>query len=262
MKMKRKFLCGLMALMMLACTAVVSCGDPDTSSSDDTSISQSSVEDSSSVGGPSDPADSSSDSGEDESVHQFTFEAEYTDLSGIEGAGFSNAMGNTATITYDKFNAGASNGYFVGYLYKKGCALTFNIHSDKAVEGVKFVLRASAEGGLSLINSMEMVVTLNGTKISYKDMKFEGVKSSFFSMTDDGLREFSNYTVATKINLQEGNNVITFTNISETALGGTATARFPLIDCIILTTPDTSDAVLSMEADLASLEQIEILENM
>ena len=263
MKMKRKFLCGLMALMMLACTAVVSCGDPETSSTDDTSISQSSVEEGSSdVGDPSDPADSSTDSGENETVNQFIFEAEYTDLSGIEGAGFSNAMGNTATITYDKFNAEASNDYFVGYLYKKGCTLTFNIYSDKAVEGVKLELRASAEGGLTSINSSEMVVAVNGTQISYRDMSFDGVKSSFFSMTDDGVRAFSDYTLSKTINLQAGNNVITFTNISEITLGGTATARFPLMDCIKLTTPTESDAVLSMEPNADSVAYIDYLENM
>ena len=92
-------------------------------------------------------------------AHDFVFEAEHTDLTKIQGAGKSNTLEGVAVITYDKFDAGASNDYFVGYLYIKNNVVTFNIHSDKDVSGVKFTLRATAEAGISSIDSNVLSVS-------------------------------------------------------------------------------------------------------
>lgn len=193
--------------------------------------------------------------------HQFVFEAEHTDLTAIQGAGKSNALEGTAVITYDKFDAGASGDYFVGYLYIKNNVVTFNIHSDKAVEGVKFSLRATAEAGVSSIDKNDLVIAVNGEEVSYRTLSFNGVKDGFFSMDSGGLRAFSNYTISNGIDLKEGDNTITFTVVSDEKVDGTATARAPILDCITLTTPETSDAKLTMEPNAMSLLRIEQLEN-
>ena len=193
--------------------------------------------------------------------HKFVFEAEHTDLTKIQGAGKSNALEGTAVITYDKFDAGASNDYFVGYLYIKNNVVTFNIHSDKDVSGVKFALRATAESGISSIDSNDLKISVNGNEVSYRGLSFNDVKAGFFSMDSDGLREFSDYTISSGIDLKEGDNEITFTVVSDSAVDGTATAKAPIIDCIMLTTPDDSDAELTMEPNEASLKRIEQLED-
>ena len=193
--------------------------------------------------------------------HSFVFEAEHTDLTKIQGAGKSNALEGTAVITYDKFEAGASNDYFVGYLYIKNNVVTFVINSDKDVSGVKFSLRATAESGISSIDSNDLKISVNGTDVSYRALSFNDVKAGFFSMDSDGLRAFSDYTISSGIDLHEGDNEITFTVVSESAVDGTATAKAPILDCIKLTTPDDSDAVLTMEPNEASLKRIEQLED-
>ena len=193
--------------------------------------------------------------------HSFVFEAEHTDLTKIQGAGKSNALEGTAVITYDKFEAGASNDYFVGYLYIKNNVVTFVINSDKDVSGVKFSLRATAESGISSLDSNDLKISVNGTDVSYRTLSFKDVKAGFFSMDSDGLREFSDYTISSGIDLKEGDNEISFTVVSESAVDGTATAKAPIIDCIKLTTPDDSDAELTMEPNEASVKRIEQLED-
>lgn len=194
-------------------------------------------------------------------AHDFVFEAEHTDLTQIQGAGKSNALEGTAVITYDKFEAGASGNYFVGYLYIRNNTVTFKVHSDKAVSGVKFTLRATAESGIESIDANDLKISVNGTDVQYRTLSFNGVKAGFFSMDSDGLRAFSDYTISTGIDLQEGDNEITFTVVSDSVVDGTATARAPIMDCIVLTTPDDSDAQLTMEANAASLQRIQQLED-
>ena len=193
--------------------------------------------------------------------HDFVFEAEHTDLTKIQGAGKSNALEGTAVITYDKFDAGASGDYFVGYLYIKNNVVTFKIHADKDVSGVKFTLRATAESGIESIDANDLKISVNGSDISYRTLSFNGVKAGFFSMDSDGLRAFSDYTISTGIDLHEGDNEITFQVVSDSVVDGTATAKAPILDCIVLTTPDDSDAELTMEPNAASLQRIEQLED-
>ena len=193
--------------------------------------------------------------------HDFVFEAEHTDLTKIQGAGKSNALEGTAVITYDKFDAGASGDYFVGYLYIKNNVVTFKIHSDKDVSGVKFTLRATAESGIESIDANDLKISVNGADVQYRTLSFNGVKAGFFSMDSDGLRAFSDYTISTGIDLHEGDNEITFQVVSDSVVDGTATAKAPILDCIVLTTPDDSDAELTMEPNASSLQRIEQLED-
>ena len=216
-------------------------------------------------GGSSSGSDSGSEAGTADAPaaggHDFVFEAEYTDLTKIQGAGKSNALEGTAVITYDKFDAGASGDYFVGYLYIKNNVVTFKIHSDKDVSGVKFTLRATAESGIESIDANDLKISVNGADVSYRTLSFNGVKAGFFSMDSDGLRAFSDYTISTGIDLHEGDNEITFTVVSDSVVDGTATAKAPILDCIVLTTPDDSDAELTMEPNAASQQRIEQLED-
>ena len=246
--MKRKVLCGLMALMATACTAFSGCSlIPGFGGGDSTS------------GGTNNPAASSSVL--EEGVNEFVFEAEYTNLLAIKGAGMSNEMENVTVITYDKFNADASNGYFVGYLYKKGCAVEFHIDSDKAVENVELILRATMEFENRNLTWEELTITVNGgDPLQYKTLKFTDTYN-FFSMSGQ-LRPFSDFSIK-NINLQEGENVIRFEVTNSRTMSGTASATGVIIDCIKLQT----EADVTMEwsegyphAD--SLARIDEMENM
>ncbi|MCF0228259.1 MAG: hypothetical protein HUJ76_01025 [Parasporobacterium sp.] len=200
----------------------------------------------------------------EEDPNVYVFEAEHTDLSQIQGAGKSNNMQGTAVITYDKFEAGASEEYFIAYLYMKGNKIVFKVSSDADIDNVKLELRATAEAGIEKIGSDEFSVTVNGNVISYRDMKFKDVVNGFFSMDSGGLRPFSDYTISSGISLKKGENEIVLEVINDTTLDGTAHAHAPIIDCIKLTVPEGTEAVLEWAEgfpDAASIKRIEQMED-
>lgn len=175
----------------------------------------------------------------------FVFEAEYTDLSFVFGHGYSNEVEGTGCIAEDTFDADASNGYFVGYLYEEGNELEFYINSDKDVEDATLILRATMEFQDATITWQDFSITVNDEDpIQYRDMKFKKVED-VFSLSGK-LRPFSDFTIG-NINLKEGENVIKLTVNNSTTMTGTMRATAPIVDCIKIQTD--SDAQLTWNED-------------
>lgn len=142
-----------------------------------------------------------------------TYEAELTDMSYFQGAGWSwNRVGTTA-ISYDKNNVGGSNaGYnaYVANMNAKGAFLYFEIDSDRAVSGLTLKLRLSIE--CSYFSEMELwpeifaVSTASSydgerTYIDYERIRIEGVIGK-------DVAEFENYLITADLDLIEGTNYI------------------------------------------------------
>ncbi|MDC7287480.1 hypothetical protein NXH76_06685 [Blautia schinkii] len=175
----------------------------------------------------------------------FVFEAEYTDLSYIFGHGYSNEVEGTGCIVEDIYDAEASNGYFVGYLYEEGNELEFHINSDKDVEDATLILRATMEFQDASITWKDFSISVNDEDpIQYRDMKFKKVKD-VFSLNGE-LRPFSDFTIG-NISLKEGENVIKLTVNNSTTMTGTMRATAPIVDCIKIQTD--SDAQITWNED-------------
>ena len=161
-----------------------------------------------------------------------TFEAEYVDLTGMVGVGWSSSVEGIGLIDVDNMNGGASNGFYVGYMYVKGNTLTFNITSDEDVDGCVLALRLTGEGSNFTLSDTEMPVKVNGEAIEYETLEFEGVTDP----TEGTRRPFSDFILNEDVSRREGNNVITIEIDNEKSLGGTMNATAPMFDCMYIYT--------------------------
>lgn len=155
----------------------------------------------------------------------FTFEAEHTDLTGLEGMGYSgNASGVKMIENGESRNA--SNGKYVGWLYNEGLTLTFHLVSDKAVDNARIALSLSAEFYDITLTSTNFTVAVNGQALNYSNIDFVGTAEMEIS--------FALYTLDVPVALQEGENVITLSVTNTEKKTGTIYATAPMVDCIQL----------------------------
>lgn len=171
--------------------------------------------------------------------HTYIFEAEYVDLSGKMGAGWSGGAAGTAMIVRDTItedpelgtNAYASNGFFLSYLYSYGLYIDFVVTSDRAAEAT-LIFRFSAEQkDPFMITDEQYRVTLNGEKVNYGSITIFGA----YAALQQRKLPFDDVMSVT-VDLVEGVNTIRFTTNNQISMGGTMDATAPLFDCIKLDT--------------------------
>lgn len=169
-------------------------------------------------------------------VKEYVFEAENVDLTYISGHGWSNEVMGFGLLLKDKYNAGASNGFALGYLYENGNEVEFYINASEAVKDVTLVLRCTMEHRVTSASIAwdELEITVNeGDPIEYRTIFFNNIPGL---LTVKGeLLPFVNKTIG-KINLQQGENLIKITVTNDITMEGTMQATAPIIDCIILKT--------------------------
>lgn len=182
---------------------------------------------------------------------QYTFEAEYTQLTGLDddtcdangnklGQGYSGNVVGKGLIAKDSDSVGAnaSNGAYITNLYYNGAYLEYKIVSDSAVSDAILQLRLSAEFYDISISDDDFLVEVNGTQITYDDISFTGVITD---MTSDKKRPFTTYYINT-VDLVEGENTIQLivNNTDSPQTGaGSMDSKAPMIDCLYLTTDAT-----------------------
>ncbi|MBR1813809.1 MAG: InlB B-repeat-containing protein [Lachnospiraceae bacterium] len=179
----------------------------------------------------------------------YTFEAEYVDFSGMIGNGYSGNQSGVGLIVKQKDeNQASSNGHYVGWMYRYGNTLTFNIESDKEVSDAVLVLRLSAEFYDMSFTSSTLQVEVNGEPLKYDSFSITGVPAQGTNQW----RTFSNFTINNAVSLKEGSNTIRLIVNNEDRLGesGTMYATAPLFDCMYLYT----DANLSWTPLTENLE--------
>lgn len=163
----------------------------------------------------------------------YTFEAEYVYLNDLFGSGLSVEASGVDVIDRDVYNCGASNGYYVTYLYKNACTLEFNVTAAEATTSAQIVLRITAEVQDMIIKSSEYAVKVNGVQLSYDDITLAGVPE----FNSGSKRTFDNWVVGINVPLQAGNNVIELITDNNTAVTGTMYATAPMVDCIYIYSP-------------------------
>ena len=243
MKLKRQLPVLLMAFLLVSCgkesnkTTSPSVPKKDTGSVSDTGSDKKTNTDSTAPGAAS-----------------FVMEAEYTDLTGKKGAGYSGGSNGKEMVQKDEGGkAKASNGYWLGYLYVTNMSVDFVFQSTKAVNDVTVTLRLSAEIKDVVLTSNNYKVNVNGTDINdYGTITLSGTSGSD---SDGYVRPFSNHKLKKKINLVEGENVIHLITANSDGMGGTMYATAPMVDCLTLT--DFGDASLSYDPILDNLSLFE-----
>lgn len=177
----------------------------------------------------------------------YTFEAEYTYLTGKPGQGSSDNCSGTDLIQRVKdvpengAQMGMSGGAYVGKLYYNGAFLEFNVTSDKEVEDATLVLRLTPDLYDMYFTDETWQVIVNGERLEYGNLSLTGAIPQ--SMLDENgniingdmtKRPFDNYVMTTKLHLKAGNNVIRLVTNNREDHGGTFNAETPLIDCMYI----------------------------
>ena len=178
----------------------------------------------------------------------YTFEAEYTYLTGKFGYGYSGQSSGTQMICEDNTeNNTASNGYYVGWLYYNGAFLEFDFKAEEAADDVTILFRLSAEYDDLEVTGDQIYVAVNEDYDEEEDEYSGGTSYDFpISITgiDDNIggsqtykRDFVNFTVASQVSIQEGFNRIRLViNNNIQGTGATMKAAAPLVDCMYLYT--------------------------
>lgn len=158
------------------------------------------------------------------------FEAEYTDLRGIVGSGYSgsatgsgliqNASAVIASRSRDgKTSEMVAGGSYIPFVFGP-ITLTFEIESNRAVNGATLSLSLDSEIGSMSLDPSILEVTVNGTPTSY---------SAQLTRENGAFTEFERVNVGTG-NLIAGPNVITVSIVANTIYGGRTGG--PAIDCL------------------------------
>lgn len=164
----------------------------------------------------------------------FVFEAENSaDIEDLEGNGFSGTATGISMIQEDRSNLGASGGMFVGYLYKPGLTITFDITSDKAVTDAILDFRVATQFYNIPMSPNTYDVSVNNESISYEDFELKVGSNS------QNITPFEDHTLTTSLSLKQGVNHFAFITNNNNALGGTMSAEAPIFDCFKITTDAT-----------------------
>jgi hypothetical protein len=167
---------------------------------------------------------------------EFIFEAENVDLTYLSGHGWSNEVMGYGLLLKDKYEAGASNGYALGYLYENGNEIEFYIDASEDVEDVTLILRCTMEHKVASASIAwdELEITVNdGAPMEYRTLNFNNIPGLL--TVKNALLPFANKTIG-KINLTQGENLIKIEVTNNITMEGTMQATAPIIDCIILKT--------------------------
>lgn len=171
-------------------------------------------------------------------LDQYVFEAEYVDFTGKAGMGYSGNTEDTNMISKDSSGAGASNGYYVSWLYYNGANLEFNLECSEAVENVVFVARLSVEYYDMAFTDETLSFTVNDVALTGFSIDLSGA----YTVGTEGIRAFQDYLISTKASFSKGSNVVKMTVTNNNSHGGTMQADAPVVDCLKLA---TNDATLS-----------------
>lgn len=171
-------------------------------------------------------------------VKQYTFEAEYcSEIRDMTGVGFSGNTAGLNMIERDTQERGASNGFYVTYLYRNGLGLNFKIDSETDASNARMLLRLSTQ-------YMDLALDSNlfEVKVSYEDgseMKFSYplIEISPESYGTSGKKAvFKDFLITEKLTLKKGENVISIKVINSGITLGTMEAYAPIVDCLKITT--------------------------
>lgn len=168
----------------------------------------------------------------------FIFEAEHVNLTGLRGAGYSGSAdeGDMVDGADDTNSCGASNGYYLTYLYTNNLSIYFNIVSDREVSDATIVFRITAENSSILLTPDRYSIVVNPGTSNESVILYDDIAIVDVPAIGSTLKPFQDYEIAVNVHLVEGNNVIRCTATNDISMGGTMAATAPVIDCFKITT--------------------------
>ena len=176
----------------------------------------------------------------------YTLEAEYIDLDGKMGFGFSVNLTGTDLI-YPANGSQASNGYYVSGMYYENAELEFDFNVDKAVDDAVITMRIQCEFDTKTFNPETYSVEINGVALDYDEITIEGLEEDTRS---DIRRPFINVQMNDRAVLNKGPNVLKFITTNKIFHGNTRQADAPMLDCVYIAT----DAALTWSPKTSNLE--------
>ncbi|MGN0747915.1 MAG: hypothetical protein ACI4ML_14710 [Aristaeellaceae bacterium] len=172
--------------------------------------------------------------------NKYVLEAEQTDLSGKDAFGYSGSTSGTGMVVGDNTDSrSASNGYYVGWLYKPASYLTFAFECAEDLDDVTIVFRLSAQYGAVDVTGDQVFVAVNyDESIDSWEQTFDfPLHIDSYNEMSASVMDFQDYLVVENISLAKGYNEIELDiNNSIQGVGGTMKAAAPLVDCLILYT--------------------------
>lgn len=190
--------------------------------------------------------------------NKYTFEAEYVDLDGKPGHGYSVNTSGTDLVKKDNGTAEASNGYYVSDLYYNGSELKFVVNSDREVNDAIVIIRIQVEHYDMTFDPSVYAVRVNGTDMTYEEIAIEaGEDHGESDIRTEDRRPFIDVVMTSKAHLNAGENIITLTatNDADFDVGGrhsgTMNAVAPMVDCIYVCT----DATLTWTPKTSNIEK-------
>ena len=172
--------------------------------------------------------------------NKYVLEAEQTDLSGKDAFGYSGSTSGTGMVVGDNTDSrSASNGYYVGWLYKPASFLTFAFECAQDLDDVTIVFRLSAQYGNVDVTGDQIFVAVNYDEDADDwEQTFDfPMHIESYSEMSSSVKDFEDYLVVENISLKQGYNEIELDiNNNIQGVGGTMKAAAPLVDCLILYT--------------------------
>ena len=176
----------------------------------------------------------------------YTLEAEYINLDGKVGFGYSVNLSGTDLI-YPANGSEASNGYYISGFYYENAEIEFDFNVDKAVTDAVITMRIQCEFDTKTFNPDTYAVLVNDVPMDYEEITIEGLEEDTRS---DVRRPFINVEMNDRAALKNGANVIKLVTTNKIYHGNTRQADAPMIDCIYVAT----DANLTWSPKLSNLE--------
>lgn len=158
----------------------------------------------------------------------YIFEAENVNFEDLDGPGYSGSATGSDMILRDNGTMGASGGWYVSYLYRKGLALEFHIISDKDVKNAHFYVSLSAEEKDITLTSETYLFVVNNASQAYSPITITDVPGAL----GNEKKPFETFLISTSVSLKEGDNTIVLMTNNSISMGGTMSATAPMVDCI------------------------------
>ncbi len=178
------------------------------------------------------------------------FEAEYIDLTGKAGYGFSVNYFEDGMVQKDDGTAQASNGFYLTGLYYEDAFIDFVINSDKDIDDAVLVMRIQIEYDDKTFNPDIFGIYVNGADYSLDYAEISLTTDFTRDSTSNSRNAFIDVRIDDYLELKKGQNVIRFLVTNNITHGNTRTADAPMIDCIYI----YSDANLTWTPKTKNIE--------
>lgn len=181
----------------------------------------------------------------------YTFEAEYTYLTGKPGQGMSdNVTGTQLIMSADDFEngeeMGVSNGFLISRLLYRGAFLDFEITVQESVDDAVLVFRLTPDMYDMILSDTDLQFLVKsegdedfvalGPQDGYNGLELTGAYGTTPGTPngEQNKRPFENYTITTSLTLEAGHNTIRLYVNNNYGHSGTYQAECPLVDCMYI----------------------------